>query len=106
VWDLDATGTPSIFKIIRSAAALARILPIFDFRWWEDVTTFDFFQRPFFFQALIFFFPAMGKSEKKEKKRKRDRSPSSESSESSDRYMKNRVRILSVGLRTNNYPPA
>jgi hypothetical protein len=25
---LDATGTPSIFKIIRSAVALARILPI------------------------------------------------------------------------------
>ena len=27
--DLDDTGTPSIFKIIRSTAALGRILPIF-----------------------------------------------------------------------------
>ena len=28
--DLDATGAPSIFNIIRSAAALARMLPTFD----------------------------------------------------------------------------
>ena len=28
--DLEAIGTPTIFKLIRSAAALARMLPTFD----------------------------------------------------------------------------
>ena len=28
--DLDATGAPSIFNVIRTAAALARMLPTFD----------------------------------------------------------------------------
>ena len=31
--DLDVTGAPSIFKIIRSVAAVGTILPHFDFCW-------------------------------------------------------------------------
>jgi hypothetical protein len=38
VCDLDATGTPSIFKIIRSAATLAKILSNFDFTWEEGAS--------------------------------------------------------------------
>ncbi len=33
--DRDTKGSPSVFKVIRSAAALARILSIFDFSWEE-----------------------------------------------------------------------
>ncbi len=41
VCDLDVTGSPLIFKIIRNATTLARMLPTFDFRceekgvWWK-----------------------------------------------------------------------
>ncbi len=36
VCDLDVTGTPSIFKIIRSTSVLPRIWTIFDFSWEEN----------------------------------------------------------------------
>ncbi len=35
--DLDVTGVPSIFSVIRSAAALARMLPTFDLSCEEEV---------------------------------------------------------------------
>ena len=39
--DLDTTGAPSIFKIIRSAAALARIFPILDLNCEENTSLFN-----------------------------------------------------------------
>ena len=36
VCDLEAIGSPSIFNVIRSAAALARMLPTFDLSYEEN----------------------------------------------------------------------